>query len=167
MTAPRIFKDSTRPQLIPTAGTDGVLVYYNGKYAWQVPDVNRFLNAGKQVRHIDVIGNAWHRCAILDVERFDATVETAKTWIPQRDHMFNNDATVYIERSGLTELFDTCRGAPYWLIVADWTGAPHTLSDITLPKGVRIAGVQYNTIPNVYDVSAIYAPDWYPVRKAA
>lgn len=157
----RIFRDSTTPRLIPVSGTDGVLVYANGDYIWPEEQVARFTAAGKQVAHIDVIGNGWRLAKILDVERYDATIGTARTWIPQRNE-FRGDATIYTGHDNLDELFSACHGLAYWLIVADWTGSPHELS-MPLPAGVKMAGTQYATVPGNFDTSAIYADQWHPV----
>lgn len=158
----RIFHDSAQPNKIPLGIGDGVLAYINGDYAWPAGAQVDFIGARKQLVRIDVIGNVPLRASILDVERGDATPQAAKTWIPQRN-AYRSDATVYIERANLDELFAVTGNEPYWLIVADWTGSPHEL-DIPLPRGVRIAGTQFASVPNQFDVSAIYADGWHPVR---
>jgi hypothetical protein len=157
----RIFRDSTTPDRIPLS-CDGVLAYANGDYAWDAPAVDEFLKAGKQVIRIDVNGSVPHRASILDVERYDATPQTARGWIPERN-AYRQDATVYCGRDGLEELFSILVPEPYWLIVADWTGSPHQLG-IPLPKGVRMAGTQYASLPSLFDTSAIYADGWHPVH---
>lgn len=158
----RIFRDSVNPGLIPLDTTDGVMPYINGDYAWSFDTQGRFITARKQLVRIDVIGNAPHQASILDVERGDATPQTARLWIPQRNE-FRSDATVYIQRSNLDELFAETAGLDYWLIVADWTGIPHEL-EMVLPGGVRMAGTQFATLKNQFDVTAIYADGWHPVH---
>lgn len=160
----RIFRDSVTPQLIPLDGTDGVLAYANGHYTWPQSQITRFAQAGKQIARIDVIGNAPRQASILDVERFDATPQTARTWVPERN-AFRGDAVIYCSRANLDELFAALAGESYWLLVADWTGAPHELG-MPLPPGVKMLGTQYANTP-AYDVSAIYADGWHPVTAAA
>lgn len=156
----RIFRDSIHPQLIPVKGTEGVLGYINGAMSqWPSSQFARFQRAGVQVARIDVIGDAWQAAAVLDVERFDATPEVAAGWIPRRNQ-FRGDATIYTSRMSLDQLFRVCAGLRFWLIVADWTGAPHQL-DLPLPEGVRVAGVQYAS-GKQWDATAVYADDWHP-----
>jgi hypothetical protein len=155
----RIFADSVEPSSIPTGGIDGVLAYQNGKYAWPAAQLQRFIAARKQLFRFDVIGNAWHEASILDVERYDATPEIANKWIRTRDS-YRGDATIYIDRSNLSSLLDACRGLRYWVIIADWTGQPHTLN-LGLPIGVRLAGVQYLHTTG-YDLTAIEDDRWHP-----
>lgn len=160
----RTFRDSVSPQLIPLEGTNGVLVYVNGAFASPASQVQRFAVAGKQIARIDVIGNEPTKASILDVERFDATPGMARSWIPQRN-AFRGDAVIYCGRSNLDELFAAVTGESYWLLVADWTGVPHQVK-MPLPAGVKYLGTQYaNTA--AYDVSAIYADEWHPVKKTA
>ncbi|HEX4661882.1 MAG TPA: hypothetical protein VH307_31185 [Streptosporangiaceae bacterium] len=156
----RIFKDSIKPRLITPDGIDGVLAYVNGDFAWPDADIARFVNARKQVMRIDVIGNAPRKASILDVERYDATPQTAKTWVPERN-AFRSDATLYSDRANLDELFATVTD-PYWLWVADWTGSPHWL-DIPFPKNVKLAGVQYAS-NWAWDTSCFDADGWHPVQ---
>jgi hypothetical protein len=161
--APRIFRDAVTPKFIPL-NTDGVFAYVNGDYTWSFIDLDRFVRAKKQVARIDVIGNAWMKAAVLDVERYDATPQKAKDWIPQRNK-FRGDATIYCGRANLDELFAACMGEMYWLLIADWTGAPHEC-DIPMPPGVRQIGTQYVSTPD-WDASSIYADEWHPVRQPA
>jgi hypothetical protein len=158
----RIFRDSVLPARISVTGTNGVMPYVNGDYAWPLAEQDRFTEAGIQLAHIDVNGTAWRQAKILDVERYDATVETAPDWIEQRDR-FRGDATIYIAKSNIDSLFKACAGCSYWVIVADWTGSPHEI-EMPWPDGVKFAGTQYATVPNQFDVTAIYADDWQPVR---
>lgn len=158
----RIFRDSVNPGLIQLDGTDGVLPYINGDYAWSLDEQQRFVIARKQLVRIDVIGNAPYKASILDVERGDATPQIAQNWIQQRN-AFRSDATVYCDHANLDELFSATTGLHYWLLVADWTAVPHEL-DIPLPRGIRMAGTQFATVPNQFDVSAIYADGWHPVH---
>lgn len=157
----RIFRDSVVPSRIPMS-SDGVLAYANGDYAWDTAAISEFVQAGKQVVRIDVTGAIPHQASILDVERYDATPQIARSWIPQRN-AYRQDATVYCGRASLEELFAATAGEPYWLLVADWTGSPHQLG-VTLPKGVRMAGTQYASLPSLFDTSAIYAEGWHPVH---
>lgn len=161
---PRIFRDSVTPGQIPIDGTDGVMVYINGDYQWSFMQVDRFIRTKKQIVRIDVIGNAPMKAAILDVERYDATPQMAKTWIGQRN-AFRGDATIYCSRSNLDELFSVCMGEIYWVLIADWTGAPHEC-DIPMPPGVRQIGTQYASTP-AWDVSSVYAAEWHPTRYPA
>lgn len=154
----RIFCDSTKPGLVPVKGTDGILPYVNGDYAWSNEQIAPFVTAGKQVVRIDVLGNAPRKASILDVERYDATVQNAKTWVPERN-AFRMDATVYCARNTLEELFATVLD-PFWLILADPTGVPHTV-DIPLPTHVHMAGTQFSWLTN-YDVTCITADGWHP-----
>jgi hypothetical protein len=161
----RIFRDSIHPQLIPVAGTEGVLGYINGALSqWPSSQFARFGKARVQVARIDTIGDAWQAAAILDVERFDATPEVAADWIPRRND-FRGDATVYIGRMSLGQLFACTGGLKYWIIVADWTGAPHQL-DLPLPAGIRVAGVQYAS-GKQWDSTAMYADDWHAAPARA
>lgn len=155
----RIFRDSILPKAIPTDHTDGVLAYVNGLFAWSNAEVGRFIGAGKQVIRIDVIGNAPKKASILDVERFDATPQIARTWIQQRNS-YRRDATIYCSRDNLSDLFQEVGDEPFWLLAADWTGAPHRLT-VPLPPNAHLAGVQYSSTP-MYDVSSIIADGWHP-----
>lgn len=159
-TIPRNFKDSVTPARISINGTDGVIAYCNGDYAWTAAEEERFTAAGKQVLHYDVIGNAWLKASILDVERYDATPDTAREWIQERN-AYRHDATIYISKDNVSELFAKCGGLTYWLLLADWTGVPH-MPRIPVPGGVRIAGSQYATIKGEFDASSVYADDWHP-----
>lgn len=154
----RIFRDSVIPARIPLAGTNGVMPYANGDFAWSASEEERFTAVGIQLAHIDVNGTAWRKAKILDVERYDATVDQAPDWIEQRDR-FRGDATIYIGKSKLDSLFAACMGCSYWIIVADWTGSPHEIS-APWPDGVKFAGTQFSTLPGQFDVTAIYANDW-------
>lgn len=147
------------PRKIGAAGIDGVLAYVNGDYAWREADIVRFSLADKEIVRIDVNGTAPHLAGILDVERYDATPETAKGWVPERN-AYRHDATIYCDRANLDELFSVVTD-PFWLLVADWTGSPHIL-DIPLPKNVRMAGTQYSNLPGWFDVSCIADPGWHP-----
>jgi hypothetical protein len=156
----RIFRDSVTPSAIPLEGISGVLGYANGRYRWMPRDIGRFIQAGLQRAMIDVSGTVWQAAAILDVERYDATPETARTWIPQRN-TFRGDATVYCGKDSCEALFAATSHlpGPYWLIVADWTGKPH-IPVLTLPPNVRLAGCQYlNTAE--YDESVITDDRWH------
>lgn len=155
----RIFRDSVNPKMIPLHGTDGVMPYVNGDYAWSFLEVERFALARRQVVRIDVNGTAYRKASILDVERYDATPDTAVLWIRRRN-LFRGDATIYCNRGTLDELFAKCDGLEYWLFLADWTGSPHQ-PGLALPRGVRLAAVQYETIPGAYDATAVYADDWH------
>src|SRR5487761_26960 len=156
----RIFKDSATPRAIGVAGTDGVLAYVNGAYAWPMDQIIRFGLAGKEVLRIDVIGNASHEATILDVERGDATPETAKQWVKERND-YRHDATLYCQRSNLDELFSRVTEDPFWLIVADWTGSPHIV-EMPLPKNVHMAGTQFVSVANCWDATCIAAQGWHP-----
>jgi hypothetical protein len=158
----RLFRDSTNPGAISASTTDGVLAYANGDYAWDLAEVERFIVAGKQVVHIDVNGTAPHRASVLDVERYDATPQTARDWIRQRN-IYRRDATVYCGKDNLAELFAATAGLDYWLLVADWTGSPHNLA-MPLPDLVMMAGTQFVSLPSLFDSSAIYADGWHPAN---
>lgn len=153
----RIFRDAVTPHLIPMIGLDGVFAYANGHYAWPEAEAERFRKAGKQVAHIDVNGTGWRLARILDVERFDATPEDAAEWIPLRNK-FRQDATIYHSRAGLPDLFAVTRGLKYSLIVADWTGRPHRVTD-EMPEGVTNVGTQYVNTRN-WDATVIYDDAW-------
>lgn len=155
----RIFRDSVNPQLIPLAGTDGVLPYVNGDYAWTDLQIGRFVEARKQVVRIDVNGTAPRKASILDVERYDATPAMAKKWVPQRN-AFRLDATLYCGLANLDELFATVTD-PFWLIVADWDNNPAQLN-IPLPAHVHMAGKQFSSITNQFDVTSVTADGWHP-----
>lgn len=156
----RIFKDSTTPRAISLGGTDGVLAYENGDYAWSAEQILKFGLAGKEIVRIDVNGSAPTKASILDVERYDATPEIAKRWVPARN-AYRHDATIYCERSNLDELFSIVTEDPFWLIIADWTGQPHIV-DMPLPKNVHMAGTQFVSIPNCWDATCIAAEGWHP-----
>lgn len=151
------FRDTTQPQLIGTSGIDGVLAYANGKYRWPTPEISRFVEAGKRVHLIDVDGNGWQIADILDVERFDATVDQVPEWVEKR-WAFHSTAAVYCSRSTVPAVISVLDGRPCYLIVADWTNAPH-LPAMELAPRVVIAAVQYASYTN-YDEVAVYSRGW-------
>lgn len=159
----RIFRDSVNPARITPSHVDGVMPYVNGTYAWPEDEIQRFVLAGKQIVRIDIAGDAPHLASILDVERGDATPETAGAWIEQRN-AYREDATVYISETNLLALFKATAGLSFWVLAADWTGSPHQLDNIALPRGVRMAGTQYASVPTLYDCSAIYDEGWHPAK---
>jgi hypothetical protein len=159
----KTFRDAVNPQNMTIDDTyDGVFAYATGRYMWSGEQVRRFVTAGKHLYRYDTVGASPHWASLLDVERYDATPETAAIWVPQRNNMMG-DAGVYCNRSTVPAVVDaigdreTC-----WLIVADWTGTPH-MPALDLPDNFRVAGVQYQNTPG-WDLTAIYSADWLAGR---
>jgi len=156
------FRDTVSPARMPiTATYSGVLAYANGRYAWPQAQIDRFVKAGKHLYRIDVLGNLPHGASILDVERGDATPQTASKWVPQRN-AFEGDAAVYTAKSNVPAVLEACKGERFWLIVADWTGQPHVPA-LQLPQHVRLAAVQYAN-GQLWDTTAVYSADWLAGR---
>jgi hypothetical protein len=157
-----IFRDTTNPEnMTIDSSYSGVLAYANGRYAWPTSQINRYVEFGKHLYRIDVTGAIPHGASILDVERYDATPQTAEAWVPERN-AFEGDAACYVDRSNVPELVECLGDNKCWLIVADWTGKPH-LPTLKLPSNIVIAGCQYATNVN-YDTTAIYSADWLAGR---
>ena len=167
MTLPvlQTFRDTTQPRnMVIDSLFQGVFAYSNGEFEWPQEEIDRYVDAGKHLYRIDVIGNNPHGASILDVERFDATPETAGVWVPQRNTI-DGDATVYVSLDSVSSVIDACEHDPLWLIVADFTGVPHIPALPALPANIKLAAVQYETFPQ-FDLSAVYSADWLAGKHA-
>ena len=155
----KIFRDTANPGGLAIDNTyQGVLAYADGRYAWPLPEIHRFASAGKIINRVCTNARNPRLGRILDVERWDATPEEAGVWVPERNRL-RNDATVYCNTSTVPAVADALGRNPCWLIVADWTGEPH-IPQMSLPANIRLAGVQYATVIDRYDVTAVYSRDW-------
>lgn len=157
------FRDTVSPQLIGTSTCDGVLAYANGAWSWPAAEVHRFIEAGKRVHLIDVNASAPGYADILDVERFDATVDQAPGWVERRVAK-HSTAAIYIERSNVRGLVAELAMRPCYLIVADWTGKPHIPAGLDLPPWIVLAATQYANHPNWDDV-AVYSREWLEGKR--
>jgi hypothetical protein len=147
----RTMYDSTDLNLIP-ASANMLAIYANGSYVPTDEQLERFAHAVK-VR-IDVNGSL-PDCSVLDVERGDATPDGAREWLLEHAKVVSGaHGTIYCNASTLPAVEAACQGVPFHRWVADWTGVPHGY-----PGAVA---VQYKTVPDVYDVSAVWDHRWHP-----
>jgi hypothetical protein len=126
--------------------------YVNGVFEWSSASWGRFPHATHV--GINVTGNLRDGGTILDVERFDATVENIPDWVRGREAEGEMHG-IYIERSNLILCQDILKevGIPTAVWCADWTKAEHQVQGCV--------AVQY--LPGLrYDVSAVYNPGWHP-----
>lgn len=151
------FRDTVQPAMVGTNTCDGVLAYANGKYQWPLHQVERFIEAGKRIHMIDTNGHDVQHADILDVERYDATVAQVPGWVDERWRT-HSTAAVYCSRSVVPAVVSVLNGRPCYLIVADWTNAPH-FPAIELPPRVVIAAVQYASYAD-WDEVAVYSRGW-------
>lgn len=159
--------DSVSPGKIPR-GALMAIGYANGLYAWPEPAWAQFPDSRKA--RIDVIGNDPGQASILDVERYDATPAHAAEWVPARDRFRPGTATIYCDLAALPDVFTAIMpvnaGSTCWIWLGDWTGTPHVPthhkdgSAIVWPHGIELAAVQYVTVIDQYDITAVYSQRW-------
>lgn len=160
---PRIMRDSTNPEDIPTDGTDLVAGYLNGAYAWPADAWARFPAAGHVT--IDVTGGRLD-ADVLDVEAGDASVHTAVRWVQQKYRLAHDyPPVIYCDRETrpqLIQAMDESRlsvGVHYRLWIATLDGTA-MLADMT-----GVVAVQSEGQPNTgghYDESIVYDDSWKP-----
>jgi hypothetical protein len=152
-----IVRDTVQPENMTIDDTyQAVLAYRDGLYRWPPAQVQRFLEAGKLVYPITVLG-APHLAQIADCERGDIDEAEAANFAEDRNAL-HHDATIYVDLLNVPGLLGVLLGDPCWLWVADWTGEPHTPA-LTLPANVKVAAVQYASNA-LYDTSEILSADW-------
>jgi hypothetical protein len=160
----RIMRDSTTAGDIPVHGTDLVAGYVNGKFKWSADGFARF-NGIPQIR-IDASGTHPEDADVLDVERHDATVETAVIWAKARKAAFPGGypPIIYCNRSTLTPLFNAMNAAGLqivrdfrtWIATLDGTKAVHDMTGVT---AVQYAGEHLTG--GHYDESVVYDDLWH------
>lgn len=122
-----LFYDSTDPDLIPN-GVHACL-YGNGPYSARHYDgLDRFAS----VLWIDVQGDDWLDCSILDVETFDATPADVPEWVRRRAETRGEPARIYCNLSTWPTIRKLVaehlpwayrKGIRYW--IANPTGTEH------------------------------------------
>lgn len=158
----RIMRDSTTATDIPTAGTQLVAGYANGRYAWTDADWRRF--PGIPHVYIDVNGTD-PKAGVLDVETGDATVTTAVTWVKARLALGPGDypPVIYCNRATLTPLFNAMDAAGLH-VVRDFRLWVATLDGTAeLPNMLGVSAVQYkgeSLTGGHYDESVVHDPQW-------
>jgi hypothetical protein len=197
MTSPVIFRDTVSPQVMAINNTyQGVIAYANGRYAWPEAQISRFKWAGKRIHKYDVNGSAVQAADVLDVERYDATPESAPGWVAER-WATHSTAAIYCSRNVVPDVVGHLGAMPCYLIVADWTGIPHIpvlsaadidvdqvadaagqarvpkleelgVSELALPPHIVLAGVQFANLDRLgYDLIAIYSRQWLEGQRIA
>ena len=120
----RMMYDSVNPAAIPgrTAAA-----YVNGEFAWSRSEEARF-GALVRISVMPGMPEAAKAARVLDVERYDATVDDIEPFVKARQALGHRDATIYI---GLNALLQFAEANPaialnlvdrYW--VAWWWGRP-------------------------------------------
>lgn len=153
--------DSTNAADIPIDAA-AVAGYVNGEFAWSPEDWARFTAASKLGIDVKNAGAG----GALDIEKGDADIPDAPSWVANRHAAGIGRPWLYIDRENWQALHDeliASAGRPvgglewgYW--VADWTGEPHELE---LPDGTKADAVQYAdpaTSGGHFDLTAIYGP---------
>jgi hypothetical protein len=120
----RVMYDSTTPSAIP-AGAELVAGYINGLYEWS--DGAWALWPRARLVRISVRADD-HRGDVIDVERGDATPQSARAWVVAALAAGARAPIVYSNRSTGPELEAALGGLRWRWWCADWTGHPHTVS---------------------------------------
>lgn len=149
----RIMYDSVNPSQIPR-NAQMVAGYGNGLYEWTAADWALFPSAVHI--SIDVNGSDPAGCGVLDVERYDASPQTAAIWIKERVAT-GHAATIYCSRSTMPAVQKACSGLNYVIWVADYTGQPHAIPGTVATQYENHAVTGAN-----YDISSVYDNAWHP-----
>lgn len=158
----RILRDSITATDIPTDGTELVAGYGNGLYTWSPEDWTRF--AGVPHATIDVDGSR-PESDVLDVERGDASVQTAAAWVAKKwTGPIIYPPVIYASRDSLTPLFDALNAAGFevgkhfrlWIATLDGTES--------VPDMTGVTAVQYQGAGPAghFDQSIVYDDAWMP-----
>lgn len=160
---PRNMRDSVTPGDIPLDGTQMVMGYGNGHYAWDAAGWDRFKHIPRA--SIDINGTRWYS-DVLDVENGDASVADAVAWV-RRKHAspLTYAPIIYCNRSTLTPLFNAMNAAGFHivsgfkLIVATLDGTKE-LADMTGVTGIQYAGEAHTG--GHWDETIVYDDSWMP-----
>lgn len=163
----RIMRDSTTPTDIPVEGTQLVLGYGNGNYAWDQAGWDRFAHIPRAT--VDVNGSQWYR-DVLDVEAGDASIATAVTWVREKHaHPLIYPPVIYVSRDNLTPLFNAMNAAGFEIVkhfrigVATLDGTKE-LADMTGVTFVQYGGEAQTGAH--FDESIVYDDAWQPGMPA-
>jgi hypothetical protein len=148
----RLMYDSTDINNIPADATI-IATYANGRYIPSEEKLMRFPHA--RVMYIDVLGDAWERASILDVEPGCASARTAQHWVHNRNAL-HGDATVYCSRGMYPELAEALEGQRYFLWLATLDGSK---PEVVGNRRVDLVQFQGGARASV-DVSEIFNGDW-------
>jgi len=169
------FRDSVSPGSIPTATTH-VAAYATGRYVWPTEQLDRF------ERHIKigVLSRSPSQARIarvLDIERFDASVDDFPPFAEERLDLKHPDPTAYCSIDTIPALLlaiEAARLYTWRLWVAWWWERPlpptaaevlaeiRALTGIELPPRVLWACQWQNGVS--YDTSVLYGADDFTRR---
>lgn len=97
-------------------------------------------------------------CDVLDIERFDATVEDLPGWIEKKRKLHHRWHGAYCSLSIADQVVPILRRTQSGLWCAQWTGEPHQI----VVDGFTASAVQYlNNKEAGYDLSAVYQASWH------
>jgi hypothetical protein len=161
-----IMFDSTDPATLPEDAN--VAGYVNGEFVWSQREFAEFPRHVKISVMSDMPGAAQY-ARVLDVETFDATLDDVVPFLTRRIFFGFSNGTIYCNRDtlpGVLERIHAAKGLHLgWKVtrsgrgncrlwVADWTGEPHELDDMT-----GVWAVQYkNDTERNRDESEIFGP---------
>lgn len=147
MTAKLHFYDSANPAAIPSGVYAGV--YVNG-FAWPAAQVHRMHKVFRISVHSDPGWAAHARC--IDIETGAAAPADAVPFVRERRRLGFDDATVYVNRSNMTEVRRLLEAAHlpalFWVATLDGTqdvpgawavqyqGGLHSAFDLSVLHGV-------------------------------
>jgi hypothetical protein len=161
-----VMYDSTNPLVLPRDAD--VAGYYNGEFAWGQAEFDLFARYIK-ISVMAGMPGAAQFARVLDVETFDATPDDVVPFLNRRIMAGYSNGTIYCNRSTLPAVLERIHAAKGlrlgWkthrsdkgncrLWVADWTGEPHELPDMT-----GVWAVQYaNDVAADRDDSEVFGP---------
>jgi hypothetical protein len=152
----RTMYDSVSWEKIP-ADAQMVAGYQDGDFAWPAAAWAKFAKVNP-VRISNYSPGDWAHCGVLDVERGAASVSDIAGFVRNR-HAHGWSSVIYTAESNVPAVRAALAAEklPACLWVADWTGEPHQVADMT-----GVIAVQYKSTPD-YDVSEVFAGWWHPV----
>lgn len=138
--------------------------YINGSYAWTQADWDLFPHAVRVQITVTASADAGD---VLDVESGDATPGQTAGWIQRRKASGYYRPSIYCSLDVVPAVRQGTGayilGRDYDIWVADWTGSPHEVTAVGLPRATCSA-TQYENTAN-YDLSVVYDAGW-PHRTA-
>lgn len=180
----RVMRDSAHPELIPgTAdGTQMVAPYVDGSFEWPADQLQRFESVPRPritVEPFNPDGSPtgfpfgdYRKASIIDVETGAFSAADAARFVPARNRLHPDTATVYCNKFDFIQTVKRAlRGRQYWLWLAwfiDHTPTQQELEALEAEIGVTVDGTDgvrlaawQHTSGSRYDESAVFRTDWH------
>jgi hypothetical protein len=147
----RMMYDAADPANIPARAE--IIAWYPGM--WKVTAAEAFPRAiaVSVAQHPDQLD-----CDVLDIERFDATVDDLPGWIEAKRKRHDRWHGAYCSLDIAAGVVPILRRTGSGLWCAEWTGEPHPI----VVEGFTASAVQYlNNKEAGFDLSAVYESSWH------